>query len=124
LVGVAGRDIHPAAVRLFVRRGRHHRARGQHGATPLHWAAWLGNSEMVAAILPHRPPHDDDANDFHATPLGWATHGSENGWHREKGDYVMTIQLLCEAGAKLPEKVSGTEPVRQALRRFKSMRGA
>jgi ankyrin repeat protein len=123
-VADAARDNNAAAVRLMLKAGWPPGARGQHGATPLHWAAWHGNAEMVAAILPHRPPLDDDANDFHATPLGWATHGSENGWHREKGDYVMTIQLLCEAGAKLPEKVSGTEPVRQALRRFKSMRGA
>ena len=123
-VADAARDNNAAAVRLMLKAGWPADARGQHGATPLHWAAWHGNAEMVAAVLAHRPPLEDAANDFHATPLGWATHGSENGWHRHKGDYVVTVQLLCEAGAKLPEKVAGTEPVRQALRRFKSARGA
>jgi len=32
-------------------------ARGQHNATPLHWAAFHGNCEMVKAILPFGPPH-------------------------------------------------------------------
>jgi hypothetical protein len=123
-VADAARDNNAAAVRLMLRAGWPVDARGQHNATPLHWAAWHGNAEMVAAVLAHRPPLEDDANDFHATPLGWATHGSENGWHRHKGDYVATVRLLCEAGAKLPEKVSGTEPVRQALRRFKSAKSS
>jgi ankyrin repeat protein len=123
-VADAARDNNAAAVRLMLKAGWPADARGQHNATPLHWAAWHGNADLVAAVLAHRPPLEDSANDFGATPLGWATHGSENGWHRDKGDYVATVQLLCEAGAKLPEKVSGTEPVRQALRRFKSTRGA
>ena len=63
------------------------------------------------------PPLDDAENDFHATPLGWATHGSEHGWHREAGNYPAVVEALLEAGAKLPETVSGTEAVKEVLRR-------
>jgi hypothetical protein len=77
---------------------------------------------MVETILRHAPPLEDTGNDFHASPLGWATHGSENGWHHDKGDYAKTVELLCAAGAKLPDKDSGTEPVKAVLRQFRAGR--
>ena len=52
--------------------------RGQHGATPLHWAALEGNTEMVALLLRYHPLLESVDHDFHATPLGWAIHGSEH----------------------------------------------
>jgi ankyrin repeat protein len=89
---------------------------GRHHATPLHWAAWHGNAGMVREILAHHPPLEDASNDFRATPMGWAIHGSENGWHRAKGDYAGTVQALLDAGAALPERLGGTEPVQAVLR--------
>ena len=91
-------------------------ARGQHNATPLHWAAFHGNCEMVRAILPFHPPLEATDGDFNGTPLGWAIHGSENGWRRETGDYAGTVNALLDAGAKRPEKIAGTEAVQDALR--------
>ena len=93
-------------------------ARGQHGATPLHWAAFHGNAEMVRAILSHDPPLETVDDDYRGTPLGWAVHGSENGWHRETGSYAATAEALLEAGAAPPEKLAGAEDVREALRRY------
>ena len=91
-------------------------ARGQHGGTPLHWAAWHGNLAMIEALLRALPPLEDADNDFHATPLQWATHGSEHGWHRKTGDYPAVVEALLEAGANLPETTAGTDPVKAVLR--------
>jgi hypothetical protein len=44
-------------------------------------------------------------------------HGSENGWDRQKGNYAATVEALIDAGANLPEKLGGTEPVKAVLRR-------
>jgi ankyrin repeat protein len=89
---------------------------GQHRATPLHWASFHGNAEMTREILRHNPPLELKDADFHSTPVGWAIHGSEQGWYRETGDYAGTVELLLQAGAKPPEKVGGSEPVQSVLR--------
>lgn len=90
---------------------------GQHHATPLHWAAWHGNAELVHLILRHGPPLADTSNDYHGTPADWAVHGSENGWHLPNGEHGAALNLLLDAGVPLPEHVAGTEPVQAVLRR-------
>lgn len=114
----AAQNNNTAAVTLMLRAGWPVDARGQHRGTALHWAAWHGNADMVREILRFHPPLDDADNDFHATPLGWATHGSEHGWHRKTGDYAAVVDLICAAGATLPERISGTEPVKRVLRQY------
>jgi hypothetical protein len=74
---------------------------------------------MASEILKYRPSIDDADNEFAATPLGWATHGSEHGWHRKTGDYPAVVELLCAAGARIPEKLSGTPTVQDALKRHR-----
>jgi ankyrin repeat protein len=113
----AARNNNTAAARLMLAAGLPVDARGQHNATPLHWAAWHGNAELVELILRRRPPLENNDNDFHATPLGWATHGSENGWYRQAGNYGTTVETLLASGAKLPATASGTEAVKMVLRR-------
>jgi ankyrin repeat protein len=108
------------AVKLMLGAGWPLDSRGQHRATALHWAAWHGNADMIREILRHDPPIDDADNDFHATPLGWATHGSENGWHRKTGDYASVVDLICAAGATLPKEITGTESVKAVLRKYRS----
>src|SRR4051812_42175788 len=114
----AARNNELAAVSLMLRAGLPVDARGQHAGTPLHWAAWHGNVEMVKTVLKYNPPLDLPDRDFNAPPIGWACHASENGWCPEKGDYPGTIETLIKAGAKLPEKISGTEEVKQMLRKY------
>jgi ankyrin repeat protein len=106
-------------VRLMLEAGLPVDARSRHNATALHWAAWQGNAEVVRLLLQHNPPLEDARNDFTSTPLGWAIHGSQNSWHPEKGDYPKTVELLLQAGAKIPERTDGTPEVRAVLRRFK-----
>ena len=92
-------------------------ARGRHGATPLHWAANHGNAEMTRILLRHNPPLEATDQDFNATPLGWAIHGSENGWNRNLDDSVATVRALLDSGAIPPQKAAGTPEVREELRR-------
>jgi ankyrin repeat protein len=113
----AARNNNTAAARLMLAAGLPVDARGQHNATPLHWAAWHGNAELVELLLRRRPPLENNDNDFHATPLGWAIHGSENGWYRQTGDYGATVEALLAAGVTLPEKPAGAEAVQMVLHR-------
>jgi hypothetical protein len=119
-VADAARNNNVSAVRLMLAAGLPVVARGQHGATPLHWAAFHGNVEMVRDILRYNPPLELIETDFHQTALGWAIHGSENGWYCRVGDYAASARALLEAGAKLPQRVGGTEAVREVLRQFGS----
>lgn len=91
-------------------------ADGDHGTTPLHFAAWHGNAEMVRTIVEYRPPLEVKDPAFHATPLGWAIHGSENSWFSKTGDYGAVVEALLAAGAEPPAQVEGSEAVRTALR--------
>jgi hypothetical protein len=116
-VAHAARNNETAVVRALLREGLAVDARGQHNATPLHWAAFHGNREMVAVILSYGPPLEITDSDFNGTPLNWAVYGSEHGWSRQTGDYAGTVEALIQAGARLPEKLGGTEAVRDVLRR-------
>jgi hypothetical protein len=118
-VAHAARNNNLNALRLMLGVGLPVTGRSQHNATPLHWAVWHGNAEMTGTILAHNPPLEDAANDFAGTPMRWAIHGSENGWHRQTGDYGATVEALIRVGAKAPEKIEGSAPVREALRSVK-----
>ena len=117
-IASAARNNDAEAVRLMLEAGLPVNARGQHGGTPLHWAAYHGNLGMVQALLPYGPSLEDANNDFQSKPLGWATHGSEQGWHRGTGDYAGVVEALLGAGAKVFETAQGTEPVKEVQRRF------
>jgi len=100
----AARNNDLPAVRLMLKAGFPVDAVSQHNATALHWAAWHGNAEMVQLILGHQPQLEDTRNDYESTPLGWAIHGSENGWHRKTGDYAATVEALVSAGPSHPDQ--------------------
>ena len=116
-VAHAARNNNMVAVRLMLECGLPVDARGQHDATPLHWAAYHGNSEMAKMILNDRPPLELRDGNFDGTPLDWAIHGSENGWSFRTGDYAGTVEALIAAGAEPRPAVKGSEAVRAVLRR-------
>ncbi|MGA2231561.1 MAG: hypothetical protein ABSH22_11735, partial [Tepidisphaeraceae bacterium] len=68
-------------------------------------------------ILLRSPPLELIDEQFKTTPVNWAIYGSENGWNRKKGDYAGAVAVLLDAGAKPPEKLTGTPPVREELTR-------
>ena len=111
----AAQNNNTQAVRLMLSAGWPVDVRGQHGATPLHWASYHGNAEMLRVILAQHPPLECLDENFDATPLGWAIHGSEHGWHCKTGNYPSSVEALLQAGAKLPEEVHGTKAVKEVL---------
>jgi ankyrin repeat protein len=115
----AARNNNLAAVRIMLAAGLPVDEVGQHKATPLHWSAFHGNAEMAREILRYNPPLERTDADFNGTPVGWAIHGSENGWYHETGDYAATVEALLKAGAKIPDKGGGTEAVKAVLKRFR-----
>jgi ankyrin repeat protein len=120
---IAAQNNDTRAVRLMLAAGWPVDVRDRQGATPLHWAAWHGNVEMMRALLERQPPLEVADDEHHAKPFGWAVHGSLYGWHREKGNYGAVIEALLQAGAEHPPALGdseGSDAVRDALRRWKS----
>lgn len=113
----AARNNDSMAARLMLAAGLPVLSFGQHHATPLHWAAWHGNAELVRLMLTYHPPIENADNDYKVTPLHWAMHGSQNGWYRETGDYPATVETLLAAGARPPDALGGTDAVQAILRR-------
>jgi len=113
----AARNNDTVAARLMLSAGWPVDTFSQHHATPLHWAAWHGNAELVRLLLERSPDLENNDNDYQGTPLRWTIHGSENGWERDRGDYPTTVALLLDAGAKPPAELSGTEQVQAVLRK-------
>jgi ankyrin repeat protein len=72
---------------------------GPRRQTALHWASWRGWRETVAALLARGAAVDAVENEYGATPLRWAEHGSEN-LRNPDGDYEEVMRLLREAGGK------------------------
>ena len=116
----AARDNDLRAVQAMLAAGWPVDARGQHHATPLHWAAWNGNSEMIRELLRHRAPVDVKGDEYDGTPLGWAIYGCVHGWHCRTGDYAAVVEALIAAGAQAPAltpQLEVTEAVRAVLAR-------
>jgi ankyrin repeat protein len=112
----AARANNGAAVGLMLGAGWPADAAGPGGDTALHWAAFHGNAAMATEILRHHPPLELKDRIHHSTPLGWGIYGSENGWHRQTGQYVDTIKALLDAGAAPPRDNIKALQTSQALR--------
>ena len=113
----AARNNDTAAARLMLEAGVPVDTHGQHHATPLHWAAWHGNAELVRLILQRKPSLEDTSNDYQGTAAHWALHGSTGGWNLPSGDHAAALELLLDAGVPIPEEVHGTDAVCAVLRR-------
>ena len=92
--------------------------RGNEGATALHWAAWHGNSRMVAELLRFHPQLELKDGKFRKTPLEWAMHGSLHGWGRNAGDYSVVVSELLQAGAEAPKLVHADDATDAVLKLF------
>jgi ankyrin repeat protein len=106
-------------VRLMLEAGWPVDARGQHGATALHWAGFHGNAAMTREILKHRPPLEARTTEFDGTPLDWTVYGSRYGWDPKSGDYTGTVEALLDAGARMPANTEhASDTVRDVIRRY------
>ena len=119
LVDAAERN-NATAVRLMLNAGWPLDARGSLDATALHFAAWMGNTEIVRELLEHDAPLELRGDQFNMTPLGWAIHGSKNSWRQKEGDFPGVVGLLLDAGATAPKvtpDLEASEAVRTLLRK-------
>jgi ankyrin repeat protein len=106
----AAQSNNTEAVRLMLEAGWPVDAPGEMGATALHWAGFHGNAEMTRHILKFHPAIELHSREHKGTALKWALFGSGNGWHRETGDYVGTVQALLRSGAIVPPNAEDLEP--------------
>jgi hypothetical protein len=90
-----------AAVRSLLAAGLPVDARGEAGATALHWSCWKGYADLVELLLAHGASLTVEDEEYHATPAGWFGHGVHN-CHEDGGDYAAVARLLLAAGAILP----------------------
>jgi len=111
----AGQNNNTKAVRLMLEAGWPVDTPGEMGATALHWAGFNGNAEMAREILRFHPALELKSREYEGTALGWAVFGSGNGWRRDTGDYVGTVQALLEAGAVVPPNAEDLEPSEAVL---------
>jgi ankyrin repeat protein len=117
----AAREQDATAVRLMLSLGWPIEARGQHGATALHWAAWNGMPELVEELLRRDPPLELRDNDFDGTPLDWTIYASKHGWPCSPAHHAEVAELLLKAGAqlrKMPDETVATDAVRDVLARW------
>ena len=117
------------AARLMLELGFDPSVGGIDGGTALHAAAWLGDVELVEAILRTGRADVNLPDPQHRSPpLGWAAYGSVHRRARD-GDYVKVVERLVSGGAdiKMPgngrgmsfvKMAEGNVPVQEALRRL------
>jgi ankyrin repeat protein len=118
LVADAARNNNVAAVSAMLRRGFPVTALSQHGAMPLHWAAFHGNAEMMEEVLRYNPPIDAQDRQFHGTAMGWLIHGALGAWGYSTGQHGRCARLLLGAGAQVDEASlpTGHDDVDRVLR--------
>jgi hypothetical protein len=118
-VADAARNNNAAAVTAMLRRGFPVTALSQHGATPLHWAAFHGNADMLGDVLRHNPPINAQDHQYHGTPMDWLIHGAIEPWRGiSTGRHGACVRPLLDAGAQVDEASlpTGHDAVDRVLR--------
>ncbi len=111
----AAQNNNTKAVRLMLEAGWPVDTPGDMGATALHWAGFNGNAQMAREILQFHPTLELKSREYEGTPLGWAIYASGNGWRRDTGDFVGTVQALRDAGSQIPPHAEDLEPSEAVL---------
>jgi len=118
-VADAARNNNTAAVKAMLARGFSVTAVSQHGATPLHWAVFHGNPDMLHEVLRYGPPLEMRDRDFNGTAMGWVIQGAMNHWHGiSTAKHGACARLLLDAGAQVDETAlpTGNDDLDQVLR--------
>jgi ankyrin repeat protein len=91
-----------ASVRALLAASSPVDARGEWGATALHWSCWKGYADIVQLLIANKASLTIKDEMFHATPPGWFTHGLQN-CEEPGGNYVEVARLLAAAHAEFPK---------------------
>ena len=107
-----------AAVALMVDLGFDTRVVGHDGGDALHWAAFLGNADMVRALLARDPAVDVRDVSHQGRPLDWCVYGSVCGEAKARGNFAEVVRLLIAAGAVVEPRLlpTGRDDVDRVLR--------
>jgi ankyrin repeat protein len=97
-----------ASIRLFLRAGFDLGAPCYWGATPLHWAAWLGHAQAARLLLEAGAALEARDRVVSGTPLGWALNGCFSP-HPDYGQYLELVRLLVDAGAHVEPSQATTD---------------
>jgi ankyrin repeat protein len=85
--------------------------------TALHSAAFRGDLALVELLIARSAPVEVCDGQYHATPLGWAIHGSiHDDDPAPDADHAAVIARLIAAGAEVPEQAGGSDAVATVLR--------
>lgn len=92
-------------------------ARGDMGATALHWACWKGYADLAGLLLGHGASLTVEDRQYGGTPPGWFAHGIKN-CCEGGADYPGVARLLLAAGAQIPpaDLPTGNAEVDEVLR--------
>ena len=117
-VADAARNNNFPAVRAMLGCGFPVTARSQHGAMPLHWAAFHGNPDMMEEVLRYNPPIEAQDRQYRGTAMDWLIHGALGPWGFSTRQHGECARRLLAAGARVDETLlpSGHDGVDRVLR--------
>jgi ankyrin repeat protein len=96
----AGMTGNAAAAGVMLELGFAVSAPGEHGATPLHIAAYSGSADVAELLLSRGADLEATDGEWSSTPLEWALVGSgDQPRGNPAADWVRTVDVLIEAGA-------------------------
>lgn len=106
-MGACSRADAPAARAMLAAHPEFAGELGRHenGATPLHWASWRGNVDVVRLLVELGAPVNAREEEFGSSPLGWAAHGSAN-CRSADDDYCGVVELLIAAGGTVEASIN------------------
>ena len=78
-----------------------------HGYTPLHNAAWDGNTDLVKLLIERGHPVNVPDPNYDSTPFGFCVHAAVEA-RRASRDYAGVIDRLIQAGAEFDSGIFPT----------------
>lgn len=97
---IAAASLHAEKLGMFfIQQGADIGYADHDGATALHWAAFCGRDQLVAALIAARANIDQEDTAFNSTPIGWAVHTLTSGDSGNQHQQLACVKLLLKAGA-------------------------
>ena len=98
-LAIAVEEGNEESILLMIELGWNLSVEGPWAGTPLHHAAWNGRLEIARLMIESGSPVNVRDRAYGATPIEWATNGSENARPGHDEEYGAIIELLLKAGA-------------------------
>ena len=99
LIGAVSLSVASVAHMLINAKADIH-ATSVHGATALHWAAYVGLPDITKLLIERGAKLEQKCTSFAATPLFWSAHAVRYGAATEHSGIVAAARILVNCGAK------------------------